>query len=293
MLAKCSCREADDAAVPQILLCRTLFPMARRKKRAQPEPAAASPPSARQWLGEALGIGLLLMAVSMLGCGLLGLLGRAYGFTFAIAVIFLAGTGWAASRVGAIGALAGIFALTVGVGATIEAHHLRLAQQSPTWLQSVRDWQFAQDGFVVQTKGVIPLPAYSAHATVVVRRPKNTSHTSREVTPLVERTDGPVVAFACLELSEKAHAGTVLVDIGTYDPPISSACEAARTKALLKLRSREVASGAADRFVYVFADEAAWSGAPRLRIVLTVAAGLLSIYWVVVLLFRRRLYEHQ
>ena len=52
------------------------------------------------------------------------------------------------------------------------------------------------------------------------------------------------------------------------------------------------AAGAADRFVYVFADEVAWSAAPKTRAVLVVAAGLLGVYWVVVLLFRRRLYEH-
>lgn len=262
--------------------------MARRKKRVPVVQTREQ--SLPEWLWDALGVGAGLMVASLLGCALLGLIGQEYGLTFGALMILLAGTGWAAMRVGAAGVLAGILAMCAGIGAAIEAHHLQLVQQAPQRLSSVPDWVLARDGFVIQTPGVLPLPEYSAHATVTVRQPKHTSHTTREVTPLVERAGGPVVAFTCLQLGAKPQGGTVLVDIATYDRNLSGACEQARTRVLGKLRDRPLAPQAAQRFVLVFDDPAAWAQAPKLRLVLGIAAGMFGFYALVLLLFRKRLY---
>lgn len=245
-----------------------------------------------QWVGRALAIGAALVVIGWV-VGLVGALWQPWaGMVLGALGVFLGGGSWAASQLGGAGVAAAFIGFVAALGMSLEGHHAVVAGTAPiVEMTALSAWDPRSEVVALRVRELQHLRRYESWATQRRGSGKTASSTSTVVTPLFDPAEQRIVGFHCAGTGEgrRSNGRWVLASAAWHGSgPVE--CGAGTKLALAKCARDKVAvaDGASERFVEVFATEAALRGAHSLGKVAAIPLGFLMCYAVVVVLLRRR-----
>jgi hypothetical protein len=225
-----------------------------------------------------------LAAVSFVACSVV-----------AVVVFFLGVSSWAIGRIGSAGVGAGLLGCIACIGSGIEVPRWwRLAHAPQRELSTLQQAPVDDHAAVLHVPGIELDDALTAWATWTSRSGKSTTTQSEVATPLVEGAEQLVVGFACRSGSEPAsRPGTWLVPLALWTGNDNARCERAIAQAGEKLaeKQRRVDAHAPQRVFHTFASPDAVRAAAGPSVLARLLVGLVGLYTLVVVLFRRRVLE--
>ncbi len=244
------------------------------------------------WVRRAALTALLLMVIGWL-VGLLGTLtSPAVGWIIGAIVLFLAGGGWAGSRIGAAGVAAGLIGLIAAGGMATEAHHFTVATTARIVdLPSLAAWDPV--GPVTAARVAELQVLDDQQRWIRVRHGQGrTATTDVEVaTPLLDTPTGEVVGFHCRgENGPQRGDGSWVLSTAVWEGTGPVGCASAVRLATQACAEAgiPVAAGAQSRFVEVFGTKAELRSAYDLRAAVGVPLVLFGVYLAFVVVMRER-----
>lgn len=244
------------------------------------------------WVRRAAMTALVLIVIGWV----IGLTGAAitprFGWLVGAIGVFLAGGGWAVSRIGGAGVAAGFMGLIAAGGMAVESHHFVVATTARVVdLPSLMAWDPGGEIVAAHVPELSVLREQQARARVRSGSGKTATTNIQVVTPLLDSTSGDVVGFHCggdkgpdpedgsWVLSTAAWSGGGPVDCAVAVALAVQSCERAGIR---------IDGGAQTRFVEVFSSESDLRTAYDLRAAVGIPLFLFTVYLAVVIAMREK-----
>lgn len=244
------------------------------------------------WVRRALTTALTLIAIGW-AVGLTGaLIAPRFGWIVGAVGLFLAGGGWAVSRIGGAGVAAGLMGLIAAGGMAVESHHFAVATTATVVdLPSLAAWNPDSSVVAAHVPELVALHEQRSRVRVRTGSGKTASTNVQVVTPLLDSSSGDVVGFHCRsDQGSRRGDGAWVLSTAAWSGGGPVNCAAGVASAMQKCDDAgiPVVAGSQARFVEVFATKSGLRTAYDLRAAVGVPLGLFAVYSAAVVAFRRK-----